>query len=122
MAGEQLMAYRSNCPNCGLTVDIRSDVKGPDGRIYCCSDCGEGVPVNLQHRACIAAIERHFTPQEIAESWVLDESTIRRIFIDEPGVLKLGKANRRDGKRDYVTLRIPQSVLQRVYQRRAGRT
>ena len=38
------------------------------------------------------------------------------MFQDQPGVLKLGKSNRRDGKRDYVTLRIPQSVAERVYQ------
>lgn len=49
--------------------------------------------------------EEHFTPQELAAIWKLDETTIRRIFQDEPGVLKFGKANRRDGKRDYVTLR-----------------
>lgn len=65
------------------------------------------------------AMERHFTPQELASLWGLDESTIRRLFIDEPGVLKIGKANRRDGKRDYITLRIPESVVNRVHQQRA---
>jgi hypothetical protein len=64
------------------------------------------------------AFERHFTPQEIAELWKLDESTVRRMFIDEPGVLVYGKEKRRDGRRDYVTLRIPASVAQRVHERR----
>jgi len=61
-------------------------------------------------------LERHFDPKELAKCWKLDPSTIRRMFQDQPGVLKLGKSNRRDGKRDYVTLRIPQSVAERVYQ------
>ena len=65
------------------------------------------------------AFERHFTPQQLAEQWVLHESTIRRLFLDEPGVLKYGKSSRRDGHRDYVTLRIPESVAKRVYARRS---
>jgi len=64
------------------------------------------------------ALARHYTPAEIAELWQLDESTIRRIFYDEPGVLRIGKAARRDGKRDYVTLRIPAEVVQRVHDAR----
>ena len=64
-------------------------------------------------------IERHFTPDELAEAWNLDATTIRRIFQDEPGVLKLGKTGRR-GKRDYITLRIPESVAMRVYRERAA--
>ena len=61
---------------------------------------------------------RHFTAAELGELWQLDESTIRRIFQDEPGVLKIGKSQRRDGKRDYVTLRIPESVAIRIYRQR----
>ena len=63
--------------------------------------------------------ERHFTPRELAELWKLDESTIRRMFQDEPGVLKLGKAGRRS-TRDYVTLRIPASTAARFYRERVG--
>ena len=65
--------------------------------------------------------EKHYTPQEIAELWKLDESTIRRLFIDEPGVLVYGKEKRRDGRRDYVTLRIPASIMRRVHERRTRR-
>jgi hypothetical protein len=68
-----------------------------------------------------AAFEHHFTPRELAELWKFDESTIRRMFIDEPGVMIYGKEKRRDGRRDYVTLRIPDSVVQRVYERRMRR-
>jgi len=40
------------------------------------------------------------------------------MFIEEPGVFVYGKERRRDGRRDYVTLRIPASVVERVYRRR----
>lgn len=71
-----------------------------------------GAPVEV-------AFGRHFTASELADIWKLDETTIRRIFQDEPGVLKIGKSNRRDGKRDYVTLRIPEAVALRIYQERS---
>lgn len=64
-----------------------------------------------------SALEPHFSVQVLAEMWRLDESTIRRIFEDAPGVLRLANERRR-GKRDYVTLRIPASVAQREYERR----
>jgi len=65
-------------------------------------------------------MEPLYTPQELAQLWKLDESTVRKTFRDEPGVLKFGKSERRDGKRDYVTLRIPQSVVDRVYKKLAA--
>ena len=65
------------------------------------------------------ALERHYTPQELAGLWGFDQTTIRRMFIDEPGVLKIGKQARRDGKRSYVSVRIPASVAQRVHERKA---
>ena len=63
--------------------------------------------------------ERHYTPKELAQVWHLDESTVRRMFQDEPGVLKIGNSDRRDGKRDYVSIRIPQSVALRVHRERS---
>lgn len=60
--------------------------------------------------------ERHYTVKEIAEQWGLGTSTVRRLFIDEPGVLRLGHLGRRT-KRDYVSLRIPASVAARVRSR-----
>ena len=62
-------------------------------------------------------MERHYTPREIAEVWSLDVSTVRKMFQDIPGVLKVGSAGRRS-KRDYVTIRIPESVVERVYRER----
>ncbi|MGA8029383.1 MAG: hypothetical protein WB992_19755 [Bryobacteraceae bacterium] len=65
----------------------------------------------------LPAFERHYSPKELAELWNLNECTIRRMFIDEPDVFVYGKENRRDGRRDYVTLRIPASVAARVHGR-----
>jgi hypothetical protein len=61
---------------------------------------------------------RHLTPAEIARAWALDESTVRRMFHDAPGVLKLGRTIAARGKRSYTTLRIPREVAERVYQER----
>ena len=63
-------------------------------------------------------IESLFTPQEIGKQLKLSPKTIQRMFMDEPGVFVLGEEDRRDGKRQYVTLRIPASVVERVLQRR----
>jgi len=61
-----------------------------------------------------ATLERHFSVAEVAAMWNLSKDTVRRMFQDEPGVLVLGgRSSRR--KRRYTTLRIPQSVLERVH-------
>jgi hypothetical protein len=70
-------------------------------------------------RAEESAFERHFTPKQLADLWILHESTIRRLFLDEPGVLKYCNSFTRSGRREYVTLRIPESVARRVYARRS---
>lgn len=62
--------------------------------------------------------DRLLTPQQIAEAWQLDTSTIRKIFQDIPGVLKLSNGNVRK-KRSYCTLRIPLTVVERVFQERS---
>jgi len=67
----------------------------------------------------VIAFERHYRPKDLAELWGLDESTVRRLFQDEPGVLKIGRAGRRDGKRDYMSIRIPESVALRVHEERS---
>jgi hypothetical protein len=59
---------------------------------------------------------KHFTPTELAEAWGLSPDTVRKLFRDEPGVLKIGRAPSRF-KRSYVTLRIPQEVAERVHRR-----
>jgi AraC-like DNA-binding protein len=62
------------------------------------------------------ALERHYSVGELAERWGLSERTIRRIFSKEPGVLQLTHEETRS-KRGYSTLRIPESVVQRVHRR-----
>lgn len=62
----------------------------------------------------MTAFENHYTVQEIAEKWHLSESLIRKLFRDEPGVLKIDAPERRF-KRGYCTLRVPKSVAERVH-------
>ena len=70
------------------------------------------VPINAGKTGGV--FELMFTPREVAEILKVDRTTVQRKFQDERGVVKIGKSNRRDGKRDYVTLRIPESVVRRV--------
>jgi hypothetical protein len=60
--------------------------------------------------------ERHYAPSEVAELWRFNVETIRQLFQDEPGVVVLQSAVKK-GKRPYKTIRIPQSVLERVHKR-----
>jgi transcriptional regulator GlxA family with amidase domain len=62
-------------------------------------------------------VERHFDVAEIAQRWNLSPDTIRRLFENEPGVLVLGETRTIRGKRRYLTLRIPESVVARVHRR-----
>jgi hypothetical protein len=62
------------------------------------------------------ACERHYTVREIATLWKLSEDSVRRLFKDEPGVLSISP-RQRSGKRAYATLRIPESVLERVHRK-----
>ena len=60
--------------------------------------------------------EKHYTPNELAKLWAVSPDTIRRLFRDESGVLKIGNNGTRY-RRGYETLRIPESVAQRVHRR-----
>ena len=60
--------------------------------------------------------EEHYTPAELAELWGVSVQTIRDLFKDEDGVLKLGSDGTRT-RRAYKTLRIPHSVAERVHTR-----
>jgi hypothetical protein len=75
--------------------------------------------MSIDDASPMAALEPHYTPAELGALWGFDQTTIRRMFVDEPGVLKIGKQARRDGKRSYVSVRIPASVAQRVHDRKA---
>jgi hypothetical protein len=60
--------------------------------------------------------ERHYSPAELGELWNLSADTVRRMFEDEPGVLVFENPVRSSSRR-FRTLRIPESVAERVYSR-----
>lgn len=70
-------------------------------------------PIGLQ------ALERHYTSAQLSKLWNFSESTIRRIFRKEPGVLKVEHAPTRV-RRGYTSMRIPERVAQRVHRRLQG--
>jgi hypothetical protein len=60
--------------------------------------------------------ERHYSPADLGELWNLSADTVRRMFENEPGVLVFENPTRSSSRR-FRTLRIPESVAQRVYSR-----
>lgn len=64
------------------------------------------------------AIERHYSVQELAKLWNFCENTIRSLFRDEPGVLKIGSGETLH-KRKKWQLSIPESVVIRVHRKRS---
>jgi hypothetical protein len=60
-------------------------------------------------------MEEHFKCKDLAEKWCMSESTILKLFVDEPGVIKIGERSSR--KRTKVSIRIPLSVAERVYRK-----
>jgi hypothetical protein len=65
-------------------------------------------------------VEPHYAVYEVAEMWHLSPDKVRDLFEHEPGVLVIGDPFPRH-KRRYRTLRIPETVLQRVHKRLAAR-
>lgn len=61
--------------------------------------------------------QRHYSVAEVARMWNLSTDAVRRLFERELGVLMIGDVEGRAGKRRYVTLRIPESVLERVHRK-----
>jgi len=60
--------------------------------------------------------EPHYTPSELATEWGLSVDTIRRLFDEEPGVLKIGNPSPWIRRRR-ILIRIPFDVVQRVHRR-----
>lgn len=65
--------------------------------------------------AMSAVPETVFTVAEVAERLKVNEDTVRRMFLNEPGVIVI--CFPRKGRRVYRTVRIPEHVLQRVITR-----
>jgi hypothetical protein len=73
-----------------------------------------------QIEVTLPLLEKHFVPEELAESWGLSVDTVRRIFSCEPGTLVIEMSRNGKTGRRYRTLRIPESVAARVYRRFAN--
>jgi hypothetical protein len=61
-------------------------------------------------------LEQHYTIDELSERWHISPKFLRRIFVDEPGVVKFGRSANRL-KREKIFLRVPASVAERVHTR-----
>jgi hypothetical protein len=61
--------------------------------------------------------EKHFDLSELAATWGLSVETIRKLFADDPRVVKSPIASGPTGRRRYCTLRIPSSAAARIHKR-----
>lgn len=68
-------------------------------------------------KSFVQATETNYTAMQVAEMLQMNPTTIRRMFKNEEGVLLMGRSKGHRGKRPYLTLRIPASVLERVLRR-----
>jgi|SRR5580704_2553498 hypothetical protein len=75
-----------------------------------------GKPTKGVEKSSLSLAEKHYSPDELASLWGVSVDSIRRIFRDEPGVLKMGDKSPKH-KRQYLTLRIPHSIAERVHTR-----
>jgi hypothetical protein len=60
----------------------------------------------------------HYSVKELAALWGLGVDKVRELFEDEPGVIKL-KNPAKKGKRGYTSLRIPETLAEKVSRRLA---
>jgi hypothetical protein len=64
-----------------------------------------------------ATFELHYTVDELAEQWKYSRESLRKLVMDEPGVLKLQLGK----KKSNCTYRIPASVARRIHTRLTNR-
>jgi transcriptional regulator GlxA family with amidase domain len=88
--------------------------RGAPGRA-CEGAVTAAVPNSLASTAALA-LERHYSPDELASIWNLSADTVRRLFEREPGVLII-EHTKNSARRRYRTLRITESVALRVHRR-----
>ena len=68
------------------------------------------------------ATEQHFTVKQVAQLWNVSQATVRRLFEDDPGVLKISMPsllNRPRKHKPHVRLSIPASSLERIHHQQA---
>jgi hypothetical protein len=68
-----------------------------------------------RNSAGVSAADSFLTLADVAERLKVNEDTVRRLFLNEPGVVVI--CFPRKGKRVYRTVRIPEAVFQRVVTR-----
>jgi hypothetical protein len=68
------------------------------------------------------ATAKHYTVGEIAALWGVSRYMVRRIFGNLPGVIKLGNTSTTKKARGYVTLSIPESIVEAQHAKLAGGT
>jgi len=61
-------------------------------------------------------LEQHYSPMQLAKRWGFSDEFVRGLFRGEEGVILVNRPERMH-KRGYVTMRIPESVAERVYAR-----
>lgn len=76
-------------------------------------------PERSQNGFAPTALERHYSVSELSKLWFFSENTIRRLFRQEPGVIRITRQPTRV-KRGYTSLRIPERIAQRVHRRLQG--
>jgi hypothetical protein len=74
------------------------------------------IPGSSAGPALELAREKYYSVIEIAKLWALSEKTVREIFEGEPGVIHWTTAEKLH-KRGYRTLRVPETVLDRVHRK-----
>lgn len=55
-------------------------------------------------------METYYSVADVAQKMNLSKAFVRELFRERPGVLRIGAQGRRS-KRDYLTLRIPESAV-----------
>jgi hypothetical protein len=65
----------------------------------------------------LAMNEKHYSVKELAAKWGFSVGTIRNQFKNDPDVLRLQGPGSFSGKRSYTTIKIPESIAVRLYQR-----
>lgn len=58
-------------------------------------------------------LDRHLTLAEVAAMWNISHEKARRLFQNEPGVLRFTQRSA-FGRREYSSYRVPESVARRV--------
>jgi AraC-like DNA-binding protein len=100
----------------GMNTAVQSELESVFGALAACRANLGRRKVRQSPSDIAEREEQHYTPEALAERWGLSADTIRRLFQNEPGVL-IVEHTRSHGRRRYRTMRIPESVAQRVHRR-----